>query len=49
MQFPDWLEEVDMDIQDEEEKFLVSVAETVLKLGKWALQIYGNHDKMLPE
>lgn len=49
VQFPDFLEDGDLDLQDEEEKFLVSVAEAVLKLGKWSLQIYGNHDKMLPD
>jgi hypothetical protein len=37
MQFPDFSDNADLDLQDEEEKFLVSVAESILKLGKWAL------------
>ena len=45
----DFSEEVDLDVQDEEEKFLTSVAESILRLGKWCLQIYGNSDKMLPD
>lgn len=37
MQFPDFSDELDLDAQEEEEKFLTSVAESILKLGKWAL------------
>jgi len=45
----DFSDNIDIDEQDEEEKFLGSVAESILKLGKWCLQIYGNSDKMLPD
>ena len=45
----DFSEEIDLDVQDEEEKFLTSVAESILRLGKWCLQIYGNSDKILPD
>lgn len=45
----DYSDEIDFDVQDEEEKFLAAVAESILKLGKWCLQIYGNADKLLPD
>lgn len=43
----DHSDEVDLDEQEEEEKFLTSVSWTVNKLGKWCLQLYGNVEKML--
>jgi hypothetical protein len=34
--------------QAEEEKYLSALSESILKLGQWALQLYMNHEKMLP-
>jgi hypothetical protein len=44
----DFRDDLDYEEQEEEEKFLSSVAESISKLGKWCLQIYLNHDKLLP-
>jgi hypothetical protein len=39
----------DGDAQAEEEKYLTALAESILRLGQWALQLYMHHEKMLPQ
>ena len=34
--------------QEEEEEFFSDVADSVFKVGQWCLEMFQNHEKMLP-
>lgn len=43
----DRTEDDDLEEVDEEEKFLSSISEAILRVGKWSLQLYGQHTRIL--
>jgi hypothetical protein len=38
----------DIEEQEEEEEFFAEISEIVDKQGQWCLELFANHEKMLP-
>ncbi len=48
MRYRERQEDGDLVEQVQEEEFFTEMSEIVDKLGQWGLELFGNHEKMLP-
>ena len=48
MKYRERQEDGDLEEQVQEEEFFTEMSEIVDKLGQWGLELFGNHEKILP-
>ena len=48
MKYRERQDDGDIEEQEQEEEFFTEMSEIVDKLGQWGLELFGNHERMLP-